>query len=59
MARSREHVDCIVRQGGVMAMRPLLLHSSGKARCNEPRRVLHIEYTDALVLAPGIELDTV
>jgi len=25
-------------------MRPLLIHSSSKARSSEPRRVLHIEY---------------
>ena len=56
MARSRPHVDCIVGRGGVMAMYPLLVHSSSKARSNSPRRVLHIEYTNSLVLAPGIQL---
>lgn len=56
MARSRPHVDCIVGRGGVMAMSPLLVHSSAKARSNSPRRVLHIEYANSLVLAPGIQL---
>jgi hypothetical protein len=56
IARSRPHVDCIVGRGGVMAMYPLLVHSSGKARSDSPRRVLHIEYADSLVLAPGIEI---
>lgn len=56
LARSRPHVDCIVGRGGVMAMYPLLVHSSGKARSNSPRRVLHIEYANSLVLAPGIQL---
>lgn len=56
MARSRPHVDCIVGRGGVMAMSPLLVHSSVKARSHSPRRVLHIEYANSLVLAPGIEL---
>jgi hypothetical protein len=37
-------------------MRPLLIHSSGKARTDAPRRVLHIEYADSLDLAPGIRL---
>jgi hypothetical protein len=37
-------------------MRPLLIHASSKARNNEPRRVLHIEYADSLDLAPGIRL---
>ena len=56
MARSRPHVDCIVGRGGVMAMYPLLVHSSVKARSDSPRRVLHIEYANSLVLAPGIQL---
>ncbi len=56
VARSRSSVDCIVRRGGVMAMYPLLVLSSGKARVDLPRRVLHIEYTDSLALTPGIEL---
>jgi hypothetical protein len=56
MARSRPHIDCIVGCGGVMAMYPLLVHSSGKAKSDAPRRVLHIEYADSLVLAPGIQL---
>lgn len=56
MARSRPHVNCIVGRGGVMAMFPLLVHSSGKARSNSPRRVLHIEYAKSLALAPGIQL---
>jgi Phytanoyl-CoA dioxygenase (PhyH) len=55
-ARSRPHSDCIVGRGGVMAMYPLLVHSSGKSRSSAPRRVLHIEYADSLAIAPGIQL---
>jgi ectoine hydroxylase-related dioxygenase (phytanoyl-CoA dioxygenase family) len=55
-ARTREHVDCLVPQGGVLAMRPLLIHSSSKAREAEPRRVLHIEYADSLILSEQIRL---
>jgi len=55
-AARQEHAECVVGRGGVMAMRPLLMHSSPKARSGEPRRVLHIEYADALELAPGIRL---
>jgi ectoine hydroxylase-related dioxygenase (phytanoyl-CoA dioxygenase family) len=33
--------ECIARQGDVLAMRPLLLHSSPKARAQAPRRVMH------------------
>lgn len=56
MARSQPHVDCIVGCGGVMVMSPLLVHSSVKARSNSPRRVLHIEYANSLILAPGVQL---
>ncbi|HEX4999287.1 MAG TPA: phytanoyl-CoA dioxygenase family protein [Terriglobia bacterium] len=57
IARSRAPVDCIVGRGGVMAMYPLLIHSSGKARSAAFRRVLHIEYADSLTLGPGVQLD--
>jgi ectoine hydroxylase-related dioxygenase (phytanoyl-CoA dioxygenase family) len=56
LARTREIVEALVPRGGVMAMRPLLVHSSSKARGAEPRRVLHIEYADALDLGPGLRL---
>jgi Phytanoyl-CoA dioxygenase (PhyH) len=49
-------ITCIVGNGGVLAMRPLLLHSSSKATTGEPRRVLHIEYAIGLDLAPGVRL---
>ena len=42
--------------GGVIAMSPLIVHASSKATTAEPRRVLHIEYADALELSPGIQL---
>jgi Phytanoyl-CoA dioxygenase (PhyH) len=38
-------VMCPVRRGGVMLMRPLLLHSSAVAKNPEHRRVLHFEYS--------------
>ena len=56
LSRSLTPVDCVVGRGGVLAMYPLLVHSSSKARSAEPRRVLHIEYADSLELAPGIDL---
>ena len=39
-----EPVDCIVPKGGVVAMRPLVVHASSKSHTEMPRRVLHIEY---------------
>jgi len=51
LVRRGEKEECVVRRGGVLAMRPLLVHSSSKARSGEPRRVLHLEYADALELS--------
>ncbi|MGG9963846.1 phytanoyl-CoA dioxygenase family protein [Ferruginibacter sp. SUN106] len=34
---------CQVKRGGIMIMRPLLLHSSGRTVNNKKRRVIHIE----------------
>lgn len=46
-------VDCVVAKGGVVAMRPLLVHASSKSRSEMPRRVLHIEYAaNASIAAP-------
>ena len=42
-ARETRPVDCVVPAGGIVAMRPLLLHASSKAETDRPRRVLHIE----------------
>jgi ectoine hydroxylase-related dioxygenase (phytanoyl-CoA dioxygenase family) len=43
--RNRSGESCVaVPCGGVMAMRPLLLHASSKASKGSPRRVLHFVY---------------
>lgn len=34
-------VDCVVAAGGVLVMRPLIVHASSKSRTSAPRRVLH------------------
>jgi len=52
-------VECIVPRGGVMAMRPLLLHASSKSRSEIPRRVLHIEYAASESIASPLELEVV
>jgi ectoine hydroxylase-related dioxygenase (phytanoyl-CoA dioxygenase family) len=49
-------VECVVRRGGVLAMRPLLVHSSSKSQVDSPRRVLHIEYAASICPAQGLEL---
>ena len=56
LASSTTPVECLTDVGGVVAMRPLLLHASSKATSRDPRRVLHIEYARASTLAPGIDL---
>lgn len=49
-------VDCIVPKGGVVAMRPLLIHASSKSRAERPRRVLHIEYAASGSIAEPLRL---
>jgi hypothetical protein len=49
-------VECLAPAGGVVAMRPLVVHASSKSRETGPRRVLHIEYARQVELAPDIEL---
>jgi|SRR5580700_7270102 ectoine hydroxylase-related dioxygenase (phytanoyl-CoA dioxygenase family) len=49
-------VDCPVRRGGILAMRPLVVHASSKSQSNAPRRVLHIEYAVSSAIADGLEL---
>ena len=48
--------ECTIAGGGVLAMRPLLIHSSSKSRSGNPRRVLHIEYAPSLKVGEGLEL---
>ena len=38
-------VSCNVPAGGIMLMKPLLLHSSGRTTNNRQRRVIHIEFS--------------
>ena len=56
IARATAPVDCAAPSGGVVAMRPLLIHASSKSGDAEPRRVLHIEYAADVNLRPGIAL---
>lgn len=56
IAREREQVSCVVGRGGVVAMRPLLLHTSSKATDAARRRVLHVEYGASMAVGDGLEL---
>jgi Phytanoyl-CoA dioxygenase (PhyH) len=49
-------VECLVGKGGVVAMRPLIIHASSKSRSDVPRRVLHVEYAESQEIADGFVL---
>jgi ectoine hydroxylase-related dioxygenase (phytanoyl-CoA dioxygenase family) len=49
-------IDCLVPRGGILVMRPLIVHASSKSRGKIRRRVLHIEYAAAASFADGLEL---
>jgi ectoine hydroxylase-related dioxygenase (phytanoyl-CoA dioxygenase family) len=55
VAREHPH-ECIVARGGVLVMRPLLVHASSKSAAPAPRRVLHIEYASTMTFEPGLTL---
>ena len=48
--------DCLVPRGGLLAMRPLIVHASSKSQSEAPRRVLHIEYASSMNIADGLKL---
>jgi ectoine hydroxylase-related dioxygenase (phytanoyl-CoA dioxygenase family) len=45
-------VTCKVKKGGVMLMRPLLLHASSRTTNGKRRRVIHIEFSNRTLPAP-------
>lgn len=49
-------VECLVPSGGILAMRPLLIHSSSKSRSEADRRILHIEYAASPSIASPLDL---
>lgn len=56
LSRKVAEAECLVLRGGVLAMRPLVVHASSKAQNEMPRRVLHIEYSTPAALSDGLEL---
>jgi hypothetical protein len=56
VSRTSSPVVCLVARGGVLAMKPLLIHSSSRVLAPGSRRVLHIEYADDLQVASGVHL---
>jgi ectoine hydroxylase-related dioxygenase (phytanoyl-CoA dioxygenase family) len=49
-------VTCLVPKGGVIVMRPLIIHASSKSQSDKPRRVLHIEYATPKTVSPPLKL---
>lgn len=45
-------VELCVPRGGILLMRPLLIHASTPSRAPEHRRVLHIEFAPAEAISP-------
>ena len=39
-------ITCCVQQGGIMLMKPLILHSSNRTTNNQKRRVIHLEFAN-------------
>jgi ectoine hydroxylase-related dioxygenase (phytanoyl-CoA dioxygenase family) len=56
ISSSTTPVECHVKAGGVLLMRPLLVHASSKTRSARRRRVLHIEYASQLSCGDGLQL---
>lgn len=49
-------VTCVVESGGVIVMRPLLLHASSKVTAPASRRVLHFDYAATTAFDHGLQL---
>lgn len=56
LAQGTPAVECVCPKGGVVAMRPLIVHASSKSQNVRPRRVLHIEYAASEVIASPFRL---
>ena len=49
-------VSCVVNRGGIIVMRPLVIHASSKSNSEIPRRVLHIEYATQIAVQSPLRL---
>ncbi len=54
LAENSQVVNCLVDAGGLMAMKPLLLHASGKSKNQKGRQVIHLEFA-SLDLPDGLD----
>jgi ectoine hydroxylase-related dioxygenase (phytanoyl-CoA dioxygenase family) len=44
-----KEISCNVKRGGLMIMKPLLLHSSSRTTNNQKRRVIHLEFSNRIL----------
>ena len=47
--KQEEGTICTIKKGGIMIMRPLLWHSSGRTVNERKRRVIHIEFSNRVL----------
>ncbi len=56
LVASKPFTECLSDIGGIVRMRPLIVHASSKAVNEARRRVLHIEYAPSLDTLDGLPL---
>jgi ectoine hydroxylase-related dioxygenase (phytanoyl-CoA dioxygenase family) len=56
LAHDAQAEECLVGRGGIVVMKPLLVHASSKSSSPAPRKVLHIEYAKSLLQEGGLGL---
>ena len=47
--KKETEVSCNVQKGGIMMMKPLLLHGSNRTTNNKKRRVIHLEFSNQIL----------
>ncbi len=50
--KTERETTCIIPKGGIMIMKPLLHHASGRTLNNRKRRVIHIEFSNKILPPP-------
>jgi ectoine hydroxylase-related dioxygenase (phytanoyl-CoA dioxygenase family) len=56
LAQQIKPEDCVVPKGGIVGMRPLIVHASSKCQSGRPRRVLHVEYAGCESIADNLKI---